>query len=196
MGLSIHYSGRFNPKASLSEMIAEVKDIADLYNWKYAVFNDSFPSDKLNKTTYSQDIYGICFTPPKCETVFLSFLSNGKMSSPLNLQFYGNSPNADYKKYIYMLFVKTQYAGVEIHKLIVHLFKYLSDKYLLDFTVIDEGYYWETGDEKLLENTFKKYTALIENFTDSLEIYPRLVGESMEAYLERIFKQIHSNKKK
>ena len=74
MGLSIHYSGRFNPAASLKAMIEEVKDIATIYKWDYFVFDNEFPTDSLGKTIYNQQIYGICFTPPECETVDLCFL--------------------------------------------------------------------------------------------------------------------------
>jgi hypothetical protein len=38
MGLTIHYSGSFNPNSSLSEMIEEVKDIAALYNMEIQGF--------------------------------------------------------------------------------------------------------------------------------------------------------------
>jgi hypothetical protein len=40
MGLSIHYSGSFNPSASLREMIDEVVEIAKVYHWKYTVYNN------------------------------------------------------------------------------------------------------------------------------------------------------------
>jgi hypothetical protein len=106
MGLSIHYSGSFNAKASLQAMIEEVKDIAEIYKWGYHVFEDEFPADSPGETEYNQNIYGICFTPPECETVWLCFLSNGKISSPVNLEFYGNSKNKEEHEYLYMLSVK------------------------------------------------------------------------------------------
>ena len=197
MGLSIHYSGSFNPAASLSAMIEEVKEIADIYKWKYFVFEEAFPPDSLDRAEYSDEIYGICFTPPGCETVDLCFLSNGKMSSVTHLKFFGNSQNKEYQQYLYMLSVKTQYAGAEIHKLIIHLLKYLEGKYLHNLVVHDEGYYWETGDEMLLVETFKKYTDLIEDFASSLEIYPKLTGESFEDYFKRLMKKIYyKNKEK
>ncbi len=63
MGLTIHYGGAFNPKASLTAMIEEVKYIADTYKWKCFVFEDTFPVDALGKPAFNQNIYGICFTP-------------------------------------------------------------------------------------------------------------------------------------
>ena len=60
-----------------------------------------------------------------------------------------------------------------------------------DFTLNDEGEYWETGDEKLLQDAFKRYTVLIESFASSLETYPKKSGESFEAYFERLLQKIH-----
>ena len=90
-----------------------------------------------------------------------------------------------------MLSVKTQYAGIEIHKLIIHLLKYLDQKYFQNFTVSDEGKYWETLDEKLLQDIFKRYTDLTESFISSLQRYPINSGESFEAYFKRVLKQSH-----
>jgi len=196
MGLSIHYSGTFNSNSSLSAMIEEVKDIAELHKWKYKVFESEFPSNETGKEKFTQEIYGICFAPPECETVWISFLSNGKMSSPLHLDFFGKKETQVEQPYLYMLSTKTQYAGIEIHKLIIHLLKYLEVKYLQELKVMDEGYYWETGDEKLLADTFKKYTEIIEGFASSIEIYPMNAGESYEAYFERLFMKMHHKKGK
>ncbi|MCW3106902.1 MAG: hypothetical protein JWQ09_1408 [Segetibacter sp.] len=195
MGLSFHYSGSFNKHASLDRMIEEVKDIAETFKWKYNIYKDRFPKNSFGKTTFNQNIYGISFTPENCETVWLCFLSNGKMSSPMHLQFYGKSENKAEQQYLYMLSVKTQYAGIEIHKLIIQLFKYLSEKYLESFTLSDEGKYWETGDEKLLEETFKLYTDLLNNFVSAIESYPKKAGETFENYFERLMKQIHAKNK-
>ena len=196
MGLTIHYSGRLNEQASLSEMIEEVKDIAEIYNWKYHVFEKHFTIDELGKTDYNDKIYGICFTPPECETVNLCFLSNGRMSSAPNLEIFGNSTDEDYQKYLYMLSVKTQFAGSATHKLIIHLLKYLNKKYFSEFKVIDEGNYWDTEDEKLLEETFEKYNDLLNSFGAALENIPLKSEESFEQYFKRIMKIIQNKRKK
>lgn len=188
MGLTIHYSGSFNKGASLSEMIAEVKDIVETYKWEHYIFEEQFPLNFLSKDTFDKKIYGICFTPPECETVNLCFLSNGKISSYSNLKFYGDSTNEVEQEYLYMLFVKTQYAGIDIHKLIVHLLKHLNKKYFNDFKVIDEGEYWESGDEKLLEKKFKQYTGLIQMVSSAIEGSPMKLDETYEEYFERILK--------
>ncbi len=139
MGLTIHYSGSFIKDASLPEMISEVKDIAEIYKWKYHVEEDQFPKNSLGKLSYNNKIYGIHFTPPDCETISLTFLSNGRMSTLEHLQLYDNTKNEETKPYLYMLWTKTQFAGAQTHKVIVHLLKYLSKKYFSEFKVTDEG---------------------------------------------------------
>lgn len=190
MGLSIHYSGSFKKDASLSSMIEEVKDISETYKWKYFIFEEEFSEDLFGKKSYNDKIYGICFSPPECEPVFFSFLSNGRMSGPPNLQFFGNSKDKEYQKYLYMLFTKTQFAGIETHKLIIHIFKYISEKYFTDFKMSDEGEYWETGDEKILENNFKKYNYLLDSFAFGLQHFPVNKGETFEAYFIRLMQKI------
>jgi len=197
MGLTIHYSGRFNEHASLSEMIEEVADIAEIYNWTYHVFEEHFPPiDNLGNAEYDNKIYGICFTPPECETINLCFLSNRRMSSAPNLEFFGKSSDEEYKKYLYMLSAKTQFAGSGTHKLIIHLLKYLNKKYFNEFKVIDEGSYWETEDEKLLEETFKRYTDFLDSVGAALENIPLKSEETFEEYFNRILKIIQGRRKK
>jgi len=195
MGLSIHYSGSFKQGACLSSMIEEVKDIAEVYNWKYNISNDIFIEEALGKEDYNQNIYGINFTPPNCETVVIEFLSNGKMSSLTHLKIFGKNNEKPEQEYLYMLSVKTQFAGIEIHKLIIHLFKYLSEKYFTDFKITDEGQYWETGDEKVLGEIFTRYVDLLDNFSSALETYPMKDNEAFEDYFARLMNQIQKRRK-
>jgi hypothetical protein len=194
MGLTIHYSGKFSRNASLSEMIEEVRDIAEIYNWDYHIFETEFPKDADKYDYYEDKVYGICFTPPECETVSLCFLSNRRMSSIANLKFFGNSEDEAYKEYLYMLSTKTQFAGIDIHKLIIHLFKYLNEKYFEELKVIDEGYYWETGDEKILEQRFQEYNMLIDLVGSALENIPMKTTETFEEYFERILKIVQQKR--
>lgn len=191
MGLSIHYNGQFRKGASLENMIDELEDISKIYNWEYHIFERAFPENP-GQTKHDGKLYGMCFTPPESDTVSISFLSNGKMSGPPQLQLYGNSKSKQEQEYLYMLFVKTQFAGSEIHMLIIHLLKYLDSKYFSDFNVIDEGQYWETGDKELLRETFKKYTNLINNFSSVLQNVPKSSEETFESYLERLVKLLKS----
>ncbi len=196
MGLSFHYNGRIGNPVSLPKLIEEIEDIAKVYNWKYHVFDRDFPENTVGKPEYNQRIYGICFTPPECETVDICFLSNGRMSSAAHLQFWGKTDLQDESEYLYMLSVKTQYAGAETHQFIIQLFRYLNDKYLADFTMSDEGEYWETNDVELLKKNFRKYTALISGFISAIENYPIKTGEDIESYFLRLMKQINDRKER
>ena len=193
MGLSISYSGEFNPQSSLKEMIDEVVDLCKVYNWRYTIFEDKFPETGFTEF-YNDKIYGICFTPPECETVAIEFLSNGKMSSSTYLQFFGNSDREDYKMYLYMISVKTQYSGIEIHAIIIKFFRYLSQKYLLNFELSDDGEYWETDNLKILETKFKLYNNLIDSVSHGIQNFPAYKGESLEDYLLRVMDIIKKSK--
>jgi len=113
------------------------------------------------------------------------------MSSPSHLEFYGKTPTQSEWEYLYMLSVKTQFAGVAIHQILIQLFRHLHNKYFSSFKMMDEGYYWETNDEELLETTFKKYTTLLDNFAFAAEYFPAQKGETLENYLLRLFQMVN-----
>lgn len=193
MGLSLYYSGSFRESASLSKMINEVKDIVEECKWKYNIYEEEFPNDNNFEHSYNDNIYGISFTPLECETVSLCFLSNRKMSSPANLKFFGKTSDESEQKYLYMLSVKTQFAGVEIHKFIIELFRYLKKQaYFENLEIIDDGKYWETGDENLLQAIFKQNVDLLDNFSLAIESIPIKKGESYENYFVRLMNRIRN----
>ena len=74
MRLSIHFSGRLRIAEDLPALIAEVKDVSNISGWKYHIFETRFPNDCFEDKTLFDDVYGICFSPPKCEPVFFTFL--------------------------------------------------------------------------------------------------------------------------
>lgn len=195
MGLSIHYSGRIKDAASLPLLIEEVKEIANTYGWEYRIAESVFPDNTLNDHEYLSPIYGISFTPPECETISLTFISNGVMACSSGIYLFGNSKNATERDYIYRLFAKTQFAGVEVHALIINIFRYLSKKYLSEFKMNDEGEYWETGDEDVLREKFKEYDALLDNFMLSFQTFPIEKGEDLMNYFDRLLEHINRLKR-
>ena len=194
MGLSFHYSGRILKPDLLSPLIDEIQDIANVFNWNYFIFNQVFPENQFTKSDYNDQIYGICVTPPKCETIPICFLSNGQMSDYARLSFYGKSTDHIEQQYLYLISVKTQYAGSELHQFIIHLFRYISQKYLADFTLSDEGHYWETNDVEILNATFTRYTNFINSFSSALETIPIKSGEKLEIYFRRLLKILSERK--
>jgi len=94
-------------------MIEEVRDIAKVFKWKYTIQETAFPKGSLDKDEYDGKIYGITVTPPNSETLSLTFLSNGRMSSTNHLNLYNHLDDKSSSDFLYMLFTKTQYAGKE-----------------------------------------------------------------------------------
>lgn len=196
MGLSIHYSGKFNKNESLSDFITEIEEIAKVFEWEYNIFQKHFPRTGVDSELHDGKIYGISFTPPECETVSLCFLSNYRMSSNVHLKFYGNSTNKNEKDFLYMLSVKTQFASIDIHKTIIEIFKHIKNKkYFEELSITDDGQYWETGNENLLEQKFKENGSLIDNFSLAVETIPIDKEESFDKYFERIIRIIDTRTK-
>lgn len=183
MGLSFHFKGALKNPHSLKKMIEEVTDIAQTNLWNYHIFEDQFPNDTFTVEPNYDTVYGICFNPPNCEVVCLTFLSNGKLCP-----FWDIEPSKIPKNELddHYLSVKTQFAGPEIHKQLMVFFDYINKKYFENFDLNDEGNYWETKNEPLLKDTFKKYSSLIEGFDSLLENIPIGENESIEDYLLRI----------
>ena len=195
MGLSFHYNGRFSRSASLRSMIEEVEDVAKIYNWKYHVFEIAFPDGSRDMEEYDQSVYGICFSPEKCEPIFLCFLSNGKMSSPQNLQIWGKDAPTPNEQFLYLLSTKTQYAGYEVHMVIIHLLKYLGGKYFVELHVTDESSYWERGDKTLVKEAFERYNQMMDNFSLMLENIPARRNETIDEFINRLFAYIENKQK-
>jgi hypothetical protein len=189
MGLSFHYNGSFNPNASLQDMIDEVADICNAQQWRYHVYNTRFPAIPFEED-YDDEIYGISISPPGCEPVWLCFLSNGRMSSPMHLKFWGKDADDGDRELLYMLATKTQYAGLQVHAFVINLLKYINGKYLQNLQVTDEGGYWETGDIKILEENFNTYNVLLKAVGNAFENNPMREGENLDDYFERVLKDI------
>jgi hypothetical protein len=191
MGLSFQYYGSLKKGASVTELIEEVRDIAEILNWKYDILDTDFPQEELIEGRVDGNLYGIFFSPEKCEPVFLTFLSNRRLCSPVNLDEF-DKPVALVPENAYWIFTKTQYAGPEAHMAVIRLLKHISQKYLEEITVKDEGQYWETGDEQLLQDIFQRNTALINGFASAFGREPAKEGELIEDYIRRIFELLKS----
>jgi hypothetical protein len=193
MGLSFHYKGALKNPGLLKKIIEEVTDISLANQWKFHVFEEAFPNEAFTLDSYNDSIYGICFSPPNCEVVCLTFLSNGKMCAFYNLESSKISLNELDDNY---LSVKTQFAGPEIHKQLITIFDYINKKYFENFDLTDEGNYWETKNDQLLKDTFKKYTNLINGFDSLLDNIPIGERETIEEYLIRIAEIVHKKNDK
>ncbi|OFY65054.1 MAG: hypothetical protein A3H98_07280 [Bacteroidetes bacterium RIFCSPLOWO2_02_FULL_36_8] len=177
-------------------MIEEVEDIVSINRWEYHIFDREFPKNSLNKKTFNDDVYGICFTPPDCETVTLTFLSNGRLCNPFYfLKCYKedlqdkNFTAKMRKTLLFSSFTKTQYAGPSTHKKIITLFRYLNQNYFTRFKMYDESKYWETNDEKVMYENFNVYNSLVNSVASAFKNFPMKDDEPIVEYFKRAFRQ-------
>jgi len=168
MGLSFHYSGRIREHSKIDSLVEEVKDLCKDLNWTYTILDD----DKIK---------GIIVSSKESEPLWFTFVPDGRTCNVINLQY--TDPN---DKYYSLCAVKTQYAGAEVHMAMIKMLRYISDKYFSEIEVMDEGEYWETGDEENLRNIFDRYTMIINAFAEKLETMKRIPGESEESLVNRI----------
>lgn len=194
MGITIHFSGRLKSEDSLPALIEEVEDIAEAYRWKSFTFEKIFPPGHYGKKTFDDNLYGICFSPPDCEPVSFSFLSNGKVVSLPGWQWHHSQGQKVDKTELFSFF-KTQFAGPEVHKILIHILRYLSKKYFRNFKLIDEGDYWETNDEKLLNEKFDFLNGMLNFISAELEGNPRKKDQSLDDYMETLFRIIQEKRK-
>jgi len=168
MGLSFHYSGKIREHSKIDSLVEEVIDMCKELNWTYTILDD----DKIK---------GIIVSSKESEPLWFTFVPDGRTCNVINLQY--TDPN---DKYYSLCAVKTQYAGAEVHMSMIKMLRYISDKYFSEIEVMDEGEYWETGDEENLRNIFDRYTMIINAFAEKLETMKRIPGESEESLVNRI----------
>lgn len=229
MGISIHYSGKIANKQHLPQLIEEVQEIATVHGWKSKIYENEFPrttnsltpSETINKSEHDGLLYGISFSPEGSEPVSVCFLSNGRMSTLMQLACWGSYENetqitieseelgangewisstdslrldeAEYNRMLYMCSTKTQYAGPEAHELIIGVLRYISKTYLEDFKLTDEAEFWETGNKQILVDKFTRNGLLIQNFSASLTSAERMADEDLDSFIRRIARGLKNN---
>ena len=195
MGLTIHYHGRIADKQKLPQLIEELEEISKVHGWNYHILEREFPIGDYPEDEHDGNLYGIVFSPPGSEPVSFTFLRNGRMCGPMQLNCWGESTNQKELGYLYMNSTKTQYAGSEIHKMVIGIFRYIVPRFLSDFEMMDEAEYWETKDDKLLAENFRINTELINGFADALSENSKHKGENIESFIERVIREFWEKKK-
>ena len=181
MGLSIHYSGTIRSNEMIKELASEVAEICQSLNWSFNIIDDN-----------GDEIEGIVFSPKKSEPICLTFHTNGKLCSPFGFKnkeayiAHGLDPEL-----MYMCHTKTNYAGPDVHIAIVKLLRYVSQKYLENFKMYDEGLYWENNDEYATCNQFAQHNAALDSMADSLSCLERKHNETPATIADRIEKLLN-----
>ena len=186
MGITIHYKGNISNVNLIDEFCDELIDIAETMDWKASekIFDEE---DKIK---------GVSVTPHK-DSESLSFFFNiedGGLRNIMNVimkdPYNPEEPEWD--------FIKTQFAPPEVHVTVIKLLQYIKKKYMPDLEVVDEGDYWETGDEKLLAGKLKFLGDKIDAFGKALNSISKedikeiteSDDESMPEKFEKIIRKI------
>lgn len=173
MGLSFHYSGQLRQAAGEVALTEEVADICRDLDWDYTL---------LQRSGEGAPLYGIAVAPENSESLFLTFLPNGQLLSPVQPMIGGNPQDP----YYFTISTKTQYAGPDTHKALIRLLKYLDTKYFTGLVVQDEGLYWETGNDAVLLDQFHKYNRALKALKEALSDMKATPGESTPSLADRL----------
>ncbi len=188
MAVTIHYRGKLNKPDLLNTFCDEIKDIAKDMNWNFNILNNDLNKPNSSYINENGHIKGHIplkglnlIIHPKAESLSFLFDKNGNLRNLL-MMIYKNGKESE-GAYI---FIKTQFAPIEIHITIIKLLEYIKKKYISNLEVIDEGNYWETRDKNILEDKLSflnKKTDQIGNIISKIKVDDT---DSPEAVLRKI----------
>ena len=172
MGLSIYYTGMLR-REQLPLLISEVADICDDLYWPYQLIQPArdFP------------IEGLTFSMPGAEKMWLTFLDDGRMSSPEHIISKAIAQrNGIPHDPAMMLNTVVQYAGPDAHMRMIRMLRYISNKYFSAFQMIDESEYWESGNEEKCRDWFIMFNMWMNNMSTGLTKLDGRGHENGETY--------------
>ena len=174
MGITIHYKGMLKDVDMIAPIVEELVDIAKTMEWEYAILDKNTAQtsalkleqdEKSDKIIAKLPLKGISLSiHKKCEKLQLFFDKNGILRDPPQMEFshvHDEAPS--------FLFIKTQFAPLQVHITIIKLLKYLSKKYFSEFQVFDEGDYWETENENILRYKLISHAKKMDQVAQILE---------------------------
>lgn len=142
-GITIHYEGHALSHQAVKEILSAASEYAKLQDWK--VNDASAENGTLERVIneknadYVGKITGVVLYPhAKCEPVLLQFGEDLFMQD----------------------FVKTQFAGTNVHILLIKLFDALKGKYR-NLEIVDESEFWDKRDRDTLEEHIRKVNEII-----------------------------------
>ena len=142
-GVTIYYEGRAADTAAVERILVAASDEAKSNGWQSCEASSPDVSMKRivdeKDVSYRGAIRGIVIQPQLgCEPIYLQFDSNMFMQD----------------------FVKTQFAGPEVHVQVVRLFKRIQPL-LSSLKIEDEGGYWDSGNKATLQGHLAKANAMM-----------------------------------
>lgn len=146
MGITIHFKGQLKSPDTYDELLELAQTTASAKAWSV----EPIASDHVTLLRVTDDEQDWNYEGPVKGAV----LHVHPDAEPLRLEF-------DQDLYI-QEYVKTQFAGPAAHIAIIDLLRQIEPLFL-DFRVDDEGEYWETEDESVLEEHIVNCRDLIED---------------------------------
>lgn len=190
MGVTIQYQGQLKSPELIGTFCSELKKVAHMMEWDYTILDEDFdkPTDiKLEVNENGCEIVGhlalkgINLNMHKDCSLSFFFDLNGILRDPIQMV------EETVENEEPFCFVKTQFASPEIHMTIIKLLRFLKRKYFQRLEVIDEGEYWETGNEDLLKEKMGFLSQKMDAFAQALE-NSRIETEPGDSDLDLIVK--------
>ncbi len=172
MGVTIHYRGKIDDTADVSNLADDLEDFANELGWESQRMDEDWSKPNTAAISVEGDtarvtghapLKGIMLSPHKhCEPFALTFNSDGYLIGFVGMTLLAEGKTTPEKS---VMSTKTQFAPVEVHITIVKLLQYIKKRYISNLEVFDDGDYWETGDI----NELKRRRGTIERAMDTLE---------------------------
>jgi hypothetical protein len=178
MGITVYYKGKVNEAGMVDDIVKELTEISEGLKWKYEIVNDK-----------NLKVKGIIIRPHEKSETF-SILANKNLNLISIGALHLKKPDEESSQ---VASIKTQYAPIQIHIGIIKLLKYLKKKYIYNLEVFDEGDYWRTMDENILDQKMSFLLARINLIGDILDTHkeefeklgsPEKVVEKIEELLK------------
>lgn len=194
MGITIHYKGKLNKPDLLNTFCDEIEDIAKDMNWSLNTLSNDLNKPNSSYLDENGQIKGHIplkglnvILHPKAEPLSFLFDKNGNLKNLLMMTFKNEKElEGSY------IFIKTQFAPIEIHITIIKLLEYIKKKYISNLEVIDEGNYWETHDAKILEEKFSfinKKIDQLSNIFSEIKVDSTDTSETILRKIENVLKK-------
>lgn len=116
----------------------------------------------------------------------LTFRNDGMLADPIYFIFKDDTFSPPDPKGEFWLSTVSQYAGIDAHMALIKLLRFLSQKYFVEFHLIDESEYWETNDPAICKKRFEDYTKWMDDYSRKLDKLDGRVGETGETFSDRI----------
>ncbi len=171
MGVTLYYRGKLKSPENVTDLVAEMTDIANTMRWKYHTLDDPWDEEVtlalehregVANLTGNAGLKGIMvMAHPESENLSLLFDKEGVCRSLLAMT---DPP----EKRDDWAFTKTQFAGIDTHIRLVTLFEYVAARYMREWEIMDDCYYVEHRDRERSLQVFHTIDQAIDTLTEAL----------------------------